>query len=117
MHLIHPTGLPKLSFGSNWVQKTKASINDISRMHFLNMDFCFTYIANFNFAHFEIEKSFGLILGKTTKWLISLAISFWMFRGCMLDSGMGFIFAHLVHKESKNLKFGKKLQNDPYLNP
>ena len=24
------------------------------------MDFYFTYIANFNFAHFEIEKSFGL---------------------------------------------------------
>ena len=25
------------------------------------MDFYFTYIGNFNFAHFEIEKSFGSI--------------------------------------------------------
>ena len=61
MHLIHPTGLVKLSFGSNWVQKTKASIYETLRMFFLNMDFYFTYIANFNFAHFEIEKRFGLI--------------------------------------------------------
>ena len=61
MHLIHPTGLVKLSFGSNWVQKTKTSIYETLRMFFLNMDFYFTYIANFNFAHFEIEKRFGLI--------------------------------------------------------
>ena len=72
MHLIHPTGLVKLSFGSNWVQKTKTSIYEISRTLFLNMDFYFTYIANFNFAHFEIEKGFGL--GKIIKLSISLAI-------------------------------------------
>ena len=61
MHLLHPTGLAKLSFGSNWVQKTKTLIYEISRMLFLNMNFYFAYIANFTFAHFEIEKSFGLI--------------------------------------------------------
>ena len=30
-------------------------------MLFSNMDFIFAYFANFNFTHFEIEKSFGLI--------------------------------------------------------
>ena len=53
MHLLHPTGLLKLCFGSNWVQKTKTSISEISKMLFSNMDF--------NFTHFEIEESFGLI--------------------------------------------------------
>ena len=61
MHLLHPAGLAKLSFESNWVQKTKTSIYEISKMLFLHMDFYFTCIASFNFAHFEIEKSFGLI--------------------------------------------------------
>ena len=37
MHLLHPTDLAKLSFGPNWVQKTKASINEISRMLFLKL--------------------------------------------------------------------------------
>ena len=53
MQLLHPTGLVKISIGSNWVQKTKTL--------FLNIDFNFAYFANFNFAHFEIEKIFGLI--------------------------------------------------------
>ena len=106
MHLIHPTHLAKLYFGSNWVQKTKKSIYGISRMLFLNMDFYFTYIANFNFAYFEIENSFGLIWVKLQNGRFHLQFSFRMFKGCMLDSGMGFIFAHLVHKKSKNLKFG-----------
>ena len=53
MQLLHPTGLVKISFGSNWVQKTKTL--------FLHIDFNFAYFANFNFAHFEIEKFFGLI--------------------------------------------------------
>ena len=43
-------------------------------MLFLNMDFNLTYFANFNFAHFEIEKKFWVNLGKITKWSISLAI-------------------------------------------
>ena len=30
-------------------------------MHFSNIDFNFAYFASFNFAIFEIEKSFGLI--------------------------------------------------------
>ena len=47
-----------------WIKlglKTKISIYDISRILFYNMDFDFAHFANFNFAHFEIEKSFGLI--------------------------------------------------------
>ena len=58
MHLLHATGLLKLSFGSNWVQKTKVSI---SRMLFSNVDFNFAHFANFNFTHFKIKESFGLI--------------------------------------------------------
>ena len=30
-------------------------------MLFWNMDFNFAYSANFNFAYFEIEESFGLV--------------------------------------------------------
>ena len=56
MHLLHPTGLLKISFGSNWVQETKTSIYEISRMFFSKMDF--------SFAYFEIEESFALIWGK-----------------------------------------------------
>ena len=58
MHLLHPTGL---SFESNWVQKTKTSIYETSRMLFSNMDFNFAHFANFSFANFEIEEIFGLI--------------------------------------------------------
>ena len=61
MHLLHPTGLLKLSFGSSWVQKTKTSIYEISRMLFSNIDFNFAHFAHFNYDHFEIEESFGLI--------------------------------------------------------
>ena len=71
MHLLHPAGLAKLSFGSNWVQKTKTSIYEISKMLFLSIDFYFTYIASFNFGHFEFEKSYKI---KITKSSISLAI-------------------------------------------
>ena len=31
------------------------------------MDFTFAYFANFNFAHFEIEKNVCVHLGKITK--------------------------------------------------
>ena len=61
MDLVYPTGLLKLSFGSNWIQKTKTPIYKISRMLFSNVHFNFAHFANFNFAHFEIEESFGLI--------------------------------------------------------
>ena len=67
MHLQHPTGLLKVSFGSNWVQKTKTFIYEISRMLFPNMDFKFAHFGHFNFAHFEIEKRFGLIWVKIQK--------------------------------------------------
>ena len=60
MPLLHPIDLLKLSFGSNWVQKTKTSIYKISRI-FSNMEFSFAHFANFDFAHFEIEETFGLI--------------------------------------------------------
>ena len=53
MNLLQPVGLLKLSFGSNWVQKTKTPIYKIWRILFSNVDF--------NFAHFETEESFGLI--------------------------------------------------------
>ena len=66
MHLLNPTGLLKLSFGPNWVQKTKTSIvtsiiYEISRMLSSNMDFSLAHFDYFNFAHFEIEESFGLL--------------------------------------------------------
>ena len=62
MHLLNLTGLLKLSFEQNWVQKTKASIiYEISRRLFANTDFSLAHFTNFNFAHFEIEESFELI--------------------------------------------------------
>ena len=57
----------KLSFGSNWFQKPKTSIFEIFSILFSNMDFDFAYVANFNFAHFELEESFGLIWVKLQK--------------------------------------------------
>ena len=70
MHLLHPIALLKLSFGSNWVEKTKSSIYEISNMLFSNIDFNFANFANFNFAHFEIEESFRLIWVKLQNLLI-----------------------------------------------
>ena len=61
MYLLQPTDLLKLSFGSNWVQKTKTSIYEILRMLFSNMDFSLAHFANFNIAHFEIEESFCIL--------------------------------------------------------
>ena len=55
MHLLNPTGLLKLSFGQNWVQKTKTSI--IYKISIFSL----AHFTNFSFAHFEIEESFGLI--------------------------------------------------------
>ena len=57
-----PNGLLKLSFEPNWIQKTKTSIIfEISRILSSNIDFSLAHITNLNFAHFEIEESFGLI--------------------------------------------------------
>ena len=67
MQLLHTTSLLKLSFGPNWVQKTKTSICEISKMLFSNIDF--------NFAHFEIEENFGLIWVKLQSGWFHLPIS------------------------------------------
>ena len=75
MHLLHPTGLIKLSFGSNWGQETKTSIYEVSRMPFSNMDFNFGHFGNFNFAHLEIEEAFGLIWVKLQNGQFHLQIS------------------------------------------
>ena len=75
MHLLHPTSLLKLSFGLNWVHKTKTSIYEISRMLFSNIDFNFAYFPNFDFAHLEIEESFRLIWVKLQNGRFHLQIS------------------------------------------
>ena len=97
MHLLHPTSLLKLSFGSNWVQKTKTSIYEISRMLFYNVDFNFAHFANFSFSHFEIEESFGLIWLKLQNGWFDSQISI---PGIckVLVSSMGFIFTHFVYE-------------------
>ena len=51
------------------------------------MDFYFTYIANFNFAHFEIEKRFGLIWVKSENGRFHLQFSFRVFKGCSIQVG------------------------------
>ena len=75
MQLLHTTSLLKLSFGPNWVEKTKTSICEISRMLFSNIDFNFAHFANFNFAHFEIDENFGLIWVKLQSDWFHLPIS------------------------------------------
>ena len=99
MHILHPTGLLKLSFGSNWIQKTKISIYEISRILFSNIDFNFACFANSNFSHLEIEESFGLIWVKLQNGRSHLQMSIlgiWK----VLVLSMGIIFAHFVYKES-----------------
>ena len=60
-------------------------------MLFSNMDFDFAHFAHFNFAHFEIEENFGLILGKIRKWLISLAkFHFGYSKGARFNYGLYF---------------------------
>ena len=88
MHLLNPTDLLKLSFGPNWVQETKTFIiYEISRMLLSNMDFSLAHFANFNFAHFVIEESFGLVWVKLQNGRFHLKF---LFR--LLVSSMGFIF-------------------------
>ena len=92
MHLLNATGLLKLSFGPNWVQKTKTSIiYEISRMLLSNMDFSLAHFTNFNFAHFEIEESFGLILVKLQNGRFRLQIFLSGIQKALV-SIMGFIF-------------------------
>ena len=82
MHLLDPTGFARLFLDQTRFKKQKHPFTTISRMFFLNMDFYFTYIANFNFPHFEIEESFGLIWVKLENCRFHLQFSFWVFKGC-----------------------------------
>ena len=55
-------------------------VSKIKKHHlrdFKDMDFNFTYFANFKFAYFEIEESFGLIWVKLQNGRFHLQISFW----------------------------------------
>ena len=68
-------------------------------MLFQNMDFRFAHFANFNFTHFEIEGSFGLIWVKLQNGQFHLQISIsGILKGLLLS--LGFIFAHFVYKGS-----------------
>ena len=75
MHLLHPASLLELLFGSNWAQKAKRSIYEISRMLFSNTGFNISHFSNFNFAHFETEESFGLIWVKLQNGRFHLQVS------------------------------------------
>ena len=68
-------------------------------MLFSNMGFNFPHFANFNFAHFEIEESFGLNWAKLENGWFHLQI---FISGIykVLVSGMGFIFARFVYEGS-----------------
>ena len=63
------------------------------------MDFNFAHFANLNFAHFEIEESFGLIWVKLQNGWFHLKI-YILGIYKVLMSGMGFVFAHFVYKGS-----------------
>ena len=49
---------------------------------FKNVDFNFTHFADFKFAYFEIEKSFGLIWLKLQKSRFDLQIPIWVLKKC-----------------------------------
>ena len=60
---------------------------------FEDVDFNFTHFANFKFAYFEIEVSFGLIWVNLQNGRFHLQISiFGIYK--MLVSSIGFTFAH-----------------------
>ena len=63
---------------------------------FKDVDFNFTHFANFKFAYFEIEESFGLIWVKLQNGRFNLQISIFV-------SSRGFIFTHFVY----NRNFGQ----------
>ena len=65
-------------------------------MLFSNMDFDFAHFANFNFPHFEIKESFGLIWVKLQNGRFHSQISILgIYKGIWV-----FIFAHFVYKGS-----------------
>ena len=98
MHLLNPKGLLKLSFGPNWVQKTKTSIiYEISRMLSSNMHFSLAHFTDFNFAHLEIEESFWVNLGKITKGSISPAnFCFGYLKGACFTYGLYFLLVFCI---------------------
>ena len=66
------------------------------------MDFNFAHFANFNFTHFEIEESFGLIC--VTKWSISLCkFPFQVFKRCSLQVWAAFLLKLYIKEFSANL--------------
>ena len=79
------------------LKKTKTPIYEISRMLFSNMGFNFADFLNFNFAHFEIEKGFGLFWVKLQNNRLQIFIS-GIYK--VLVSSTDFIFFHFVYKES-----------------
>ena len=65
------------------------------------MDFYFTYIDNFNYAHFEIEQSFGSIWVKLQNGRFHLQFSFWVFKECLIQV-WALILLILCKKKVKN---------------
>ena len=118
MHLLHPTSFLKLSFKSNWVQKTKAPIYEISWMLFYSMVFDFAHFANFNLAHFEIEESFLSIWVKLQNDWFELQISIsgifkvlvFIRRSILFQ--VGALFLPVLCMEKALGKFGWKSRND-----
>ena len=56
--------------------------NNIHLLNFQDVDFNFTHFANFKFAYFEIEESFGLIWVKLQNAWFHLQISFRVPKRC-----------------------------------
>ena len=71
---------------------------------FKDVDFNFTHFANFKFAYFEIEESFGLIWVKLQNGRFHLQISI-LGTYKVLVSSKCFIFTHFVN----NINFGQIL--------
>ena len=68
-------------------------------MHFYNVNFTFAHFPNFNFAHFEIEESFGLIWVKVQNDWFDSHISISSIYEVLVSS-MVFSFAHFVYEGS-----------------
>ena len=69
---------------------------------FKDVDFNFAHFANFKFAYFEIEESFGLIWVKLQNGLFHSQISI-LGTSKVLVPSKGFMFTHFVY----NRKFGQ----------
>ena len=75
---------------------------NINLQDFKDVDFNFTHFANFEFAYFEIEESFGLICVKLQNGRFHLQISI-LGTKKVLVANKGFIFTHFVY----NRNFGQ----------